>query len=395
MQLSLELYVLHLAGGYYYVGQAANAKARFAVHNLGTGAKWTQLHQPLELIETVKVTVSDPRAAMCQENWLTLRCMEQYGWQKVRGGEFLLADEAQHEKQLQFIYDTTANRIRYYIADCAYLFGPSDEWLIYILKKGHDHYHIGSTKRLGKSLGKHFAKAATGELTVERLLIVRPADGHYLDIKKKAVPATHRPIWTSQCLRGSVGCRRLTHIPQRPVGIMCPLHRFVPCVHIPAATHFFHPEPVNIQPRDAMLHKFRHIVINIRYPQGLMLFCPQGAFFTTMLAIPLHQVLREADIIKAAFQFQYIDRPDGVLRRRPFQAPLHILPDDPFHPPDKIDHAAMLSAMQALVSFQLRDDHQHPLMMQAERAAAHEVFAQRFQVDIFTDDLADVHLIAF
>jgi predicted GIY-YIG superfamily endonuclease len=185
MEIQLQLYVLRLEDGHYYTGQAANARARFAAHQLGTGAKWTQLHRPLELVETIPVTVSDPRAAMCQENWLTLRRMEQYGWQKVRGGEFLLADEAQHEKQLQFIYDTKANRIRYYLPDCAYLFGPSDEWLIYILKKAHDRYHIGSTKRLGKSLGKHFAKTAAGELTIEQLIVIQPTDGNYLDLKRK------------------------------------------------------------------------------------------------------------------------------------------------------------------------------------------------------------------
>ena len=78
-----ELYALQLVGKKYYVGRVTkgNVADRFAQHCGGTGAEWTKLHEPLQIVERARGTVFD------EDAW-TLRYMAQYGIENVRGGSY-------------------------------------------------------------------------------------------------------------------------------------------------------------------------------------------------------------------------------------------------------------------------------------------------------------------
>jgi predicted GIY-YIG superfamily endonuclease len=80
-------YVLSLEGGNIYVGVTYNFNQRIAQHMAGTGAKWTRLHKPLEVIEIIlDVTPAT-------ENEVTLRYIEEYGPARVRGGSWSSPDK--------------------------------------------------------------------------------------------------------------------------------------------------------------------------------------------------------------------------------------------------------------------------------------------------------------
>ena len=80
-----HVYVLECADDCWYVGWSADIQTRVCAHFLNNGAKWTQLHRPLN-IHSVRV------GDQLLENLVTLQLMCQHGWQKVRGGNYCLVD---------------------------------------------------------------------------------------------------------------------------------------------------------------------------------------------------------------------------------------------------------------------------------------------------------------
>ena len=93
---------------------------------------------------------------MLYENWMTLKMMETFGWENVRGGDFLVNETYKLQPLIAHIYNFEKNKINYYIENCHYLFGSSGHWHIYVLELADQHYYIGSCKQLGKDLGEHF-----------------------------------------------------------------------------------------------------------------------------------------------------------------------------------------------------------------------------------------------
>jgi hypothetical protein len=149
-------------------------------------------------------------------------------------------------------------------------------------------------------------------------------------------------------------CNRLMPgVPERPGGIDLIWTSLVPRIHVPATAHLIHPEPFDIAFRYPVLHQGGNIVIDVDQPQWPVFFRPLRTLTVKMLPQTLHQVLREPDIIIIALQFQHIHCPDGMFGHGPFQAPADIPSDDTLDPPDKVQRAAMLTAMQALIGFQL------------------------------------------
>jgi len=187
--ISLQLYLLELQNKKFYVGQSSRPQVRFSDHQIGQGGKWTRQYPPVALLNTKPVTVANLREACLYENWMTLHYMEQYGWQNVRGGGFFGFGEERIIEKINHIYDIAANKIRYYIPDCKYLFGASNDWLVYVLELQDGFYYIGSGKRLGKALGDHFNGSTIGwtrehiPIAVAEWHVIRSEDGHYLQFK--------------------------------------------------------------------------------------------------------------------------------------------------------------------------------------------------------------------
>jgi hypothetical protein len=76
------VYVLRLAGGRYYVGKTSNLAARLAAHSGLKGSAWTRRYPFKALVESL------PAADKFDEEKLTLRYMDQYGAENVRGGSY-------------------------------------------------------------------------------------------------------------------------------------------------------------------------------------------------------------------------------------------------------------------------------------------------------------------
>lgn len=79
----MHIYVLQLRGGKYYVGVSNNIELRFMEHLSGFGgAKWTELHEPLRVVETRPI-----RSPFCEDN-VVKEYMNRYGVDNVRGGSY-------------------------------------------------------------------------------------------------------------------------------------------------------------------------------------------------------------------------------------------------------------------------------------------------------------------
>jgi hypothetical protein len=108
------------------------------------------------------------------------------------GGDFLVIETYLLKERLEHIYDFATNKIKYYIKDKRrYLFGGSDDWLIYVLELCNGRFYIGSCQHLGKALGEHFngkGIAWTQDnpvISVLDLICVKPGAESYLELKNK------------------------------------------------------------------------------------------------------------------------------------------------------------------------------------------------------------------
>lgn len=100
------LYVLMLERNKYYVGiTAQRVDKRFAQHLDGTGAKWTQKHKPIGILESKKLGYMSESEATVFENKRTRDLMDEHGVSNVRGGDMCYTDERAILKKYQQIQE--------------------------------------------------------------------------------------------------------------------------------------------------------------------------------------------------------------------------------------------------------------------------------------------------
>ena len=78
----LFIYILKLVNNKYYVGKTTNPEFRLNSHFDSKGSAWTLKYKPVELIELI------PNCDDFDEDKYTLKYMEKYGINNVRGGSF-------------------------------------------------------------------------------------------------------------------------------------------------------------------------------------------------------------------------------------------------------------------------------------------------------------------
>ena len=79
------VYVLELQDNCRCVGYSADPETRIACHFLGRGARWTQLHPPIA-VESLQPGTTK------LEDVITISLMVKYGFQRVRGGQYVMVD---------------------------------------------------------------------------------------------------------------------------------------------------------------------------------------------------------------------------------------------------------------------------------------------------------------
>ena len=77
------IYVLELVDSKYYIGKTDNPQFRLESHFNSNGAAWTKKYKPINIIELI------PNCDDYDEDKFTLKYMEKYGINNVRGGSFV------------------------------------------------------------------------------------------------------------------------------------------------------------------------------------------------------------------------------------------------------------------------------------------------------------------
>lgn len=101
MKYILHIYILKLEDGYYYVGRSHGIDKRLRTHFKHKGSRWTRLHNPLEIIDSIPFEVSSIEEEDRWENHITIKTMKEYGWRNVRGGFWCYSGEYETIKGLQ------------------------------------------------------------------------------------------------------------------------------------------------------------------------------------------------------------------------------------------------------------------------------------------------------
>ena len=81
------VYVLALEDNCWYVGITLNLNVRMGQHWMGCGAKWTRIHKPVSVAELIYPATRE------MENQVTLRYIELYGKERVKGGSWCRVSE--------------------------------------------------------------------------------------------------------------------------------------------------------------------------------------------------------------------------------------------------------------------------------------------------------------
>ena len=76
------IYILKLENNKYYVGKTSNPTFRLEQHFNSDGSLWTKKYNPIKVIEII------PNCDNYDEDKYTLKYMEQFGINNVRGGTF-------------------------------------------------------------------------------------------------------------------------------------------------------------------------------------------------------------------------------------------------------------------------------------------------------------------
>ena len=78
----VNIYVLRLIEGKYYVGTAGNVVCRINSHFRGEGVDWTRKYRPIDIEEVI------PNQSYIDEDTITKKYMLKYGIDNVRGGTY-------------------------------------------------------------------------------------------------------------------------------------------------------------------------------------------------------------------------------------------------------------------------------------------------------------------
>ncbi|MDE0954595.1 MAG: GIY-YIG nuclease family protein [Candidatus Poseidoniales archaeon] len=87
----VNIYVLKLKSGKYYVGKTNHTFQRFNQHQTGSGAKWTKTYPVVDLF-AFHHAMKDS-----DENKITVQMMKKYGVKNVRGGSWTKVNMTQNE----------------------------------------------------------------------------------------------------------------------------------------------------------------------------------------------------------------------------------------------------------------------------------------------------------
>lgn len=109
------VYVLQLEEGKYYVGKTTNCAFRLEQHFTSCGSAWTKKYKPINVVELI------PNCDQYDEDKHTIKYMEKYGINNVRGGSFC-------ETKLSDNNIITLNQMIKSVTDKCYICGNTDHF---------------------------------------------------------------------------------------------------------------------------------------------------------------------------------------------------------------------------------------------------------------------------
>jgi hypothetical protein len=110
------IYILQLVNGKYYIGKTNNPSFRLDQHFNSEGSKWTKKYKPISVLEIIS------NCDDYDEDKYTIKFMEQYGINNVRGGSFC-------EIKLSDTNISTLNQMMKGVTDKCYICGKNDHFV--------------------------------------------------------------------------------------------------------------------------------------------------------------------------------------------------------------------------------------------------------------------------
>jgi len=98
-----NIYILKLDNKKWYIGTSNDVEKRIKKHIQGDGSKWTAKYAPVKLVKSYKIK------DLYEEDKITIKYMDKYGIDNVRGGSFCKMNLTEAEKNVLRKMITTQN----------------------------------------------------------------------------------------------------------------------------------------------------------------------------------------------------------------------------------------------------------------------------------------------
>jgi len=166
-----HLYVLELAGGKFYVGQAKDPDRRIRKHFNGSGSQWTRMHRPVREVSRELLAGVDYRAGEIAENTLVVQLMRLHGYQNVRGGfftsisaEMVVKGLISHGYEEAFqLLDTSVEKLEGLSMGVVDLVNPviPSEHSVFVLRLEGEKFFVGYSTNPTTRIARHFSGKAS------------------------------------------------------------------------------------------------------------------------------------------------------------------------------------------------------------------------------------------
>lgn len=136
------VYVLKLKSGKYYIGKTNNPKFRLDEHFNYEGSEWTKKYEPVDVLKLI------PNCDQYDEYKYTIKYMQKYGIDNVRGGSFC-------ELELSHDNITTIKKMLKGSSDRCYNCGSTDHFVKDCNKKRNRNRNNVSEKSINRCFRCH------------------------------------------------------------------------------------------------------------------------------------------------------------------------------------------------------------------------------------------------
>ncbi|MFV9484416.1 GIY-YIG nuclease family protein [Christiangramia sp. ASW11-125] len=95
------IFVLMLENEKFFIGKSVDFNKSLKKHQNGKASKWTKLHRPIKVVETIELGQENHTEIQNRIDELVQQYFKKFGFENVRGGRYSIIDTLMHLKKVR------------------------------------------------------------------------------------------------------------------------------------------------------------------------------------------------------------------------------------------------------------------------------------------------------